>query len=234
MNYLSISDLHIGDGSKRDPWGRSNDLIVNLYELIIPLIESIRANETILVLNGDILELWGYNRSEVFKSYVFNQLMDLVDMLVSKVYYCIGNHDDALLPKINDVYQYRKKFPDNMVFVDEYIEFTHGEIPVRFMHGNRFDKYNSEYTWVGRGATKAARLLGKINWRLESGAKRLVSRMGGNGRYSSDRISDQENYALRNGCCLVTGHTHRYRKDDSGLYHDSGTFLKGDFLEMEM
>lgn len=224
---LIISDTHIGDGSSRDPWIINPDLYALFFHILVTHLDMLRSKDLILILNGDIFELWGFRAENVFNSDLTKRFIDLLRWIDVPVYYNYGNHDEYLKD------QYREHFPDNVIISDmsnlEGEEYTY-----RFLHGNIFDKYNSEYSWVGRGATKAAKYLGKINRKLETGIKSLASRVGRAGRYSSGRISDSVNYALRHHVCLVTGHTHRYRKDENNVYHDSGTFLREDYLIIDL
>jgi UDP-2,3-diacylglucosamine pyrophosphatase LpxH len=220
-----ISDLHLQDYVHRD-----------VYELL-RLIHVVVSTGGTLVINGDFLDTWrASNLALIIKN---NKL--LIDALrkVKRVVIIKGNHDGWL-----ELFKGQKLFGDNISVVDRlWMRNLHIE------HGNDFDKFNSEVSWIGRLATRVVDKLQKnefvgpqfLTW-IEYVGKRLlpdskwtqqkVDRvLKGIQEVHSKRDPDGEIYSKDDPLNIVFGHYHF-----PGLFHaydkineriDSDERLKG-------
>ncbi len=99
--YLILSDMHLGDGSKRDDFIHNADMVHTLLE------EYYLPRKYGLVLNGDIEELQRFSLKHVIIQWqelygVFQRFMD-----ETSLYKIVGNHDYRLFSRhyhpVNDV-----------------------------------------------------------------------------------------------------------------------------------
>ncbi len=151
MKYLILSDLHIGDGTAKDDFEYDEELS--------NLLDSYKSKDTVLVLNGDILEIVETKRvkehglkpffklvedlepeviEDIVKNHekVFKSFRDFSK--ISKIIYVVGNHDYYLL-KNERLKEKLLEFVDNVEIVPFYYI---NEIATLIMHGNQFDVLN--------------------------------------------------------------------------------------------
>ena len=86
MSILVINDLHLGDGSKADDFGKNDQKMINWIEEI---------NPNRIILNGDIEDLWQFKRKRIRKAHKL--LLDYFKH--KKATRIIGNHDYKILGK---------------------------------------------------------------------------------------------------------------------------------------
>lgn len=125
-------------------------------------LESIQPN--ILVLNGDIIDIWQF-RKRFFPSSHLRVLKSILSMAASgtKVYYITGNHDD-LLRRFSDFHL------SNVALVDKLV-LEIGDKQAWFFHGDVFDASIQNARWLARlggwGYDLLILINRFINWGLE-------------------------------------------------------------------
>jgi UDP-2,3-diacylglucosamine pyrophosphatase LpxH len=82
LDYVVISDVHLGT------YGCSANELLNYLKTIQP---------KVLILNGDIIDIWQFNKHYFPKSHM-NVIKHITDLLSkgTEVYYITGNHDEML------------------------------------------------------------------------------------------------------------------------------------------
>lgn len=151
MKYLILSDLHIGDGSAKDDFYYDEEFV--------DLLDAFREKETVLIMNGDILELVEAQRVKDHGMIPFFELIEVlepevVDDIVrnhekvfsslrdfsrkNRIIYIVGNHDYYLLKsqKLQD----RLKEYLGSVEIRPYYYVE--ELGTLIIHGNQFDVLN--------------------------------------------------------------------------------------------
>jgi len=135
-----ISDLHLGDGGKRDAFLMNADLVEHVLR------DYYLENRFTLVLNGDIEELHRFDLDPVMKRWkhmytLFNRFADS-----SGLYKIIGNHDYLLhyrkMPELEGhlLHALRLEYRDNTLFV------FHGHQATGFTEkGNRLARFVLRY-----------------------------------------------------------------------------------------
>lgn len=129
ITYI-ISDLHLQDYPHRDT-----------FELL-RLLHTVVATGGTLIINGDFLDTWRAKNLE--SVYMSNKTIFDALRMVKRVIIIRGNHDEWL----GDISG--KRVLSENVSVKGY--FWDRQIDVE--HGNSSDKFNSQYLWIGRLATK--------------------------------------------------------------------------------
>lgn len=218
--FFCISDLHLGDRSKKDDFVQNEDKFISF-------LEEIKGRQLILV--GDIFELWQCELPEVLKAYG-----NLIEMLFSKAYiYIIGNHDQDML-----------EFPDylGVPIVEKNIIGN-----TLIMHGHQFDIVNARFKglshWVSKVGGWVEKYIDKdIDIKLRGFEKWLqqAGRFGTAKTYRNEAINFIKDFRIddKKIDTVVLGHTH---KKDSALvggitYKNCGTWTgnNADFQIMEI
>jgi UDP-2,3-diacylglucosamine pyrophosphatase LpxH len=132
MTYI-ISDLHLQDYPHRDT-----------FELL-RLIQTVVVTEGTLVINGDFIDDW---RAKSLDSIIANNKL-IFDALrkVKRLVIVKGNHDSLF-----ESFSGQRLFSENISVVDRFYDSAAG---IHIEHGNFYDKFNSEASWIGKMATKA-------------------------------------------------------------------------------
>ena len=151
MKYLILSDLHIGDGSAKDDFRYDTELV--------DLLNEHSQEGTVLILNGDTLELLesecvkeiGLVPFEELLQRICPETIDLIERNHSEVFkalrnfakkseiiYVVGNHDYYILKNEKLKEKLRKKLGNVRIVPFFYIE----ELSTLVMHGNQFDVIN--------------------------------------------------------------------------------------------
>lgn len=139
-----ISDVHMGT------YGCHSKELLQYLKSIEP---------EILILNGDIIDIWQFNKNYWPKSHthVLNQILKMIGQGV-KVYYITGNHDELL-----------RKFTDfklgDFVLTNKVILELDGK-KAWFFHGDVFDVTMKNSKWLARLGGKGYDLLIMINQAL--------------------------------------------------------------------
>lgn len=222
LHLVVISDVHLGTFGSRAK---------ELYRYL----QSVKPE--ILVLNGDIIDIWQF-RKRYFPKYHLKVLKQILAMAAkgTQVYYLTGNHDESL-----------RKFSSldlgNVHLADKLIlELPTGQ--AWFFHGDVFDASITHAKWLAKLGGWGYDLLIAIN----SLSNYFLERLGRE-RYSfSKKIKNSvkeavkfiDNFeqtaaelAIENGYrYVVCGHIHQAQK--RRVYNDKGYCLylnSGDWIE---
>ena len=189
-----------------------------------------------LILNGDIIDIWQFNKSYFPKSHlkVVKKIMNMATDGV-EVYYITGNHDELL-----------RKFAGssigNISILDKLVLELHGK-KAWFFHGDVFDISIKNAKWLAKLGNYGYRLLTYknrfINWCLQRCGKErysLSEKIKNDAKYSEKRIKNFEkiisDLAIDNGYdYVVCGHIHHprivYMENNYGktMYLNSGDWV---------
>lgn len=190
-----------------------------------------------LVLNGDIIDIWQFNKRYFPKSHlkVIKKIMTMASNGV-EVIYITGNHDEML-----------RKFSGttigNISIVDKAVLELDGK-KAWFFHGDVFDISIQNAKWLaklgGYGYDLLTLLNRLINWYLEkrgkerySLSKKVKNGVKGAIKYINDFESVISNLAIQNGYdYVVCGHIHQpkmeYHENKYGktMYLNSGDWVE--------
>ena len=122
-----VSDLHMGDGSKFDDFAP----YVKLFNNFLNMVDE--DPNGVLIIDGDIFELWQFSSGDVCKAY-FDLIKRLIEM---KTIFIVGNHDIDLFGFID--------FPLEFSFLSQLVknvQTTRGGKKIRIVHGHEFDIFN--------------------------------------------------------------------------------------------
>lgn len=125
-----ISDLHIGDGSKKDNLTKDNKA-----DLLQRFLDYVQRQNGRLVICGDLLELWRYRIEDVLERWE-----NLLDQLANMdIIYIAGNHDPLFET------EYRDRWSWHPIFEKLSKPFCQriGQRQFCFMHGHEIDPFIS-------------------------------------------------------------------------------------------
>jgi UDP-2,3-diacylglucosamine pyrophosphatase LpxH len=222
LDLAIISDVHLGTYGSH---------AVELYNYL----NSIKPK--ILVLNGDIIDIWQFRKSYFPKAHlkVIKKIIDLASK-GTKVYYITGNHDE-LLRKFSD------SFMGNFCVVDKLVLDLDGNKAWIF-HGDVFDASVQHSKWIaklgGLGYDYLILFNGFVNWILKKLGKEPYSfsrKIKASVKKAVKHISDFENtateLAIEKGYqYVICGHIHepkiirKENKNGSVLYLNSGDWVE--------
>lgn len=207
-----ISDLHIGDKSKKDDF-QENEAELSAFLLSIP--------DNSLILVGDILELWQCKADKIFEAY-----NDIFPLLFAKTkYYVTGNHDMGMLDSV--------RFVHNVAMIEKLII---GD--TLFMHGHQFDTVNAKDKGLGFWITKMAGWLESyVDKDIDKKAEQFVMWLKKQGRFGTVDSYREKAVAYARGITangqkikrIIIGHTHQpdHAVVDGIEYHNCGTWTNG-------
>ncbi len=140
-NIVVISDTHLGT------YGCHAKELLNYLKSIKP---------EILILNGDIIDMWQFKKS-YFPADHIKVISRLLKMSVSgtKVYYITGNHDDLLRRFSNIAF-------DNFHLRDDLLLQYDGK-KMWFFHGDVFDTTVVQARWLAKIGGKSYDTLVRLN-----------------------------------------------------------------------
>lgn len=222
LDLAIISDVHLGTYGSH---------ATELYHYL----NSIKPK--ILVLNGDIIDIWQFRKSYFPKAHlkVIKKIIDLASK-GTKVYYITGNHDE-LLRKFSD------SFMGNFCIVDKLVLELDGNKAWIF-HGDVFDASVQHSKWIaklgGLGYDYLILFNRFINWILNKLGKEPYSfsrKIKASVKKAVKHISDFENtateLAIEKGYkYVICGHIHepkilrKENKNGSVLYLNSGDWVE--------
>lgn len=222
LDLAIISDVHLGTYGSH---------AVELYNYL----NSIKPK--ILVLNGDIIDIWQFRKSYFPKAHlkVIKKIIDLASK-GTKVYYITGNHDE-LLRKFSD------SFMGNFCVVDKLVLDLDGNKAWIF-HGDVFDASVQHSKWIaklgGLGYDYLILFNRFVNWFLKKLGKEPYSfsrKIKASVKKAVKHISDFENtateLAIEKGYqYVICGHIHepkiirKENKNGSVLYLNSGDWVE--------
>lgn len=191
----------------------------------------------ILVLNGDIIDIWQFRKSYFPKSHlkVIQKIIDLASK-GTKVYYVTGNHDE-FLRKFSDTSIGNFKVLDKLV-----LELDHKKAWI--FHGDVFDASVQHSKWIaklgGIGYDYLILLNRFINWCLKKMGKEPYSfskKIKAGVKKAVKHISDFETTATdlaieKNYDYVICGHIHepkilrKENKNGETLYLNSGDWVE--------
>jgi len=191
----------------------------------------------ILVLNGDIIDIWQFRKSYFPKSHlkVIQKIIDLASK-GTKVYYITGNHDE-FLRKFSDTSIGNFKVLDKLV-----LELDHKKAWI--FHGDVFDASVQHSKWIaklgGIGYDYLILLNRFINWCLKKMGKEPYSfskKIKAGVKKAVKHISDFETTATdlaieKNYDYVICGHIHepkilrKENKNGETLYLNSGDWVE--------
>lgn len=222
LDLAIISDVHLGTYGSH---------AVELYNYL----NSIKPK--ILVLNGDIIDIWQFRKSYFPKAHlkVIKKIIDLASK-GTKVYYITGNHDE-LLRKFSD------SFMGNFCVVDKLVLDLDGNKAWIF-HGDVFDASVQHSKWIaklgGLGYDYLILFNRFVNWILKKLGKEPYSfsrKIKASVKKAVKHISDFENtateLAIEKGYqYVICGHIHepkiirKENKNGTVLYLNSGDWVE--------
>lgn len=221
-DVVVISDVHLGTFG------------AHAHELCYYL-SSIKPK--ILVLNGDIIDIWQFRKSYFPKSHlkVIQKILNLASK-GTKVYYITGNHDE-FLRKFSDTSIGNFKIVDKLV-----LELDHKKAWI--FHGDVFDASVQHSKWIaklgGIGYDYLILLNRFINWCLKKMGKEPYSfskKIKASVKKAVKHISDFETTATdlaieKNYDYVICGHIHEPKIIEKENKNGSTTYLNsGDWVE---
>ena len=191
----------------------------------------------ILILNGDIIDIWQFRKSYFPKSHlkVIKKLIDFASK-GTKVYYITGNHDEML-----------RKFSDaimgNFSIVDKLVLELDGK-KAWFFHGDVFDASVQHSKWIaklgGWGYDYLILINRLVNWCLVkmgrepySFSKKIKASVKKAVRHISDFETTATDLAIENQYdYVICGHIHepkmlrKSNKNGETIYLNSGDWIE--------
>ena len=222
LDIAVISDVHVGT------YGCHADELLTYLNSITP---------KILILNGDIIDIWQFNKRYFPKSHL--KIIKKIINMASKgteVIYITGNHDDLL-----------RRFSDtkmgNFSIVDKLILDLNGQ-KAWFFHGDVFDLSIQNAKWLARlggyGYDSLILMNRCVNWCLEKMGKEKYSLSSKIKQSVKSAVKYIQNFeetaaslAIENGYdYVVCGHIHQTKKEIIDTPKGRTTYLNsGDWVE---
>ncbi len=223
VDILVISDTHLGT------YGCHADQLHDYLKSI---------DTKILILNGDIIDIWNFSKSYFPKSHmqVLRQILKMTEK-GTKTYYITGNHDEALR-------KYSGTVLGNLVLDDKLILDIDGK-KIWVFHGDIFDATTQGWAriiaklggkgydiliWINRLVNHILQYFGKekisLSKRVKSGVKKAVSWIS-NFESTAATLAIDQNFDI-----VICGHIHQ--PQNKWVYSDHGRVLylnSGDWVE---
>jgi len=217
-----ISDIHLGT------YGCHAKEVLAYLESIEP---------EILILNGDIIDIWQFSKKYWPKAHmeVINKILKMASN-GTKVHYLTGNHDE-LLRKFSGFSMGNLKIDDKLVL-------NLGDKKAWFFHGDVFDVTMQHSKWLAKLGGKGYDLLIVLNRAINyillkmgkeriSFSKRIKNSVKEAIKFISDFEKTATDLAIENGFdYVVCGHIHQPTIRE--CWNDTGSVLylnSGDWVE---
>lgn len=182
--WVIFSDLHMGNGSRRDDFIRNSELFRSaLSEYYLPRGYG-------LILNGDVEELHKFTWRQI--SQAWKQIYTLFDIFAGddRLIKTVGNHDSRLIMDLRDHYPYK---------MDTVVRMSGLDYPILIYHGHQVSALYERFNDISRiGVRYFAMPLGIMNFSVAHDSRKR--------HYIEKRIYD---YSRRECIVSVIGHTHR-------------------------
>lgn len=222
LDLLVLSDIHLGT------YGCHAKELLNYLKSVKP---------QILVLNGDIIDIWQFKKSYFPKSHlaVISQIAKMASK-GTKVYYLTGNHDEMLRKFVP--LQMGNFYMDNKLLLE-----LDGKV-AWFFHGDVFDTSVTCAKWLARlggagydalvainlGVNRVLKSMGKPRMSLSKKVKDSVKRAV---KYVQDFETVAAELAIeKNYDYVVLGHIHQPQIRTIDTPKGSTTYLNsGDWIE---
>ncbi|MBX9732483.1 MAG: UDP-2,3-diacylglucosamine diphosphatase [Chitinophagaceae bacterium] len=223
LDVVVISDLHLGT------YGCHATEIVNYLKSIQP---------QILVLNGDIIDIWQFNKRyfPVSHMQVIKEIMNLLSK-GTRVIYITGNHDEVLR-------RYSDMTMGNFQLTDKVVMEINGKMTWIF-HGDVFDATTKGSAKLlaklgGHGYDLLILINSFINWclramgkekmsfskKVKNGVKKAVAWIG-DFEQTAAELAIEKKYDY-----VICGHIHQPQKREITTKDGSVTYLNsGDWIE---
>ncbi len=222
VEIVVLSDVHLGT------YGCHANELFDYLKTIKP---------KILILNGDIIDIWQFRKSYFPKSHlkIIRKIIDFTSKGTT-VYYITGNHDE-MLRKFSDIKM------GNFSILDKLVLEIDGK-KAWFFHGDIFDNSVHQAKWIaklgGLGYDYLILLNRLINWILVKMGKEpysLSKKIKASVKKAVKFISDFETTAVelaidKHYNYVVCGHIHepkieeRSNKKGKTLYLNSGDWIE--------
>ena len=222
VEIVVLSDVHLGT------YGCHANELFDYLKTIKP---------KILILNGDIIDIWQFRKSYFPKSHlkIIRKIIDFTSKGTT-VYYITGNHDE-MLRKFSDIKM------GNFSILDKLVLEIDGK-KAWFFHGDIFDNSVHQAKWIaklgGLGYDYLILLNRMINWILVKMGKEpysLSKKIKASVKKAVKFISDFETTAVelaidKHYNYVVCGHIHepkieeRSNKKGKTLYLNSGDWIE--------
>ncbi|MEL6253987.1 MAG: UDP-2,3-diacylglucosamine diphosphatase [Bacteroidota bacterium] len=223
IDLLVISDVHLGT------FGCRAKELLNYLKTV---------NPKTLILNGDFIDIWQFNKRYFPKSHM-KVIKYITSLLASgtKVYYITGNHDEML-----------RKFKGFQLGGFEIVNKVVLELDGKkawFFHGDVFDVTMKHSKWLaklgGMGYDFLIMLNTAVNWISEtfgqgriSLSKKIKNSVKGAIKFINDFEETSAEIAISNGYdYVVCGHIHQpqmreifNKEGDSVMYLNSGDWIE--------
>lgn len=217
-----ISDVHLGT------YGSNAKELVNYLESIEP---------EILVLNGDIIDIWQFNKRYFPKSHM-KVIQSITNLLTkgTKIHYITGNHDEMFRKFAN--------FSIGNFHIQNKLVLKLESGTAWIFHGDVFDTTMKHSKWVaklgGKGYDLLILLNTCINWisvklgrEKISLSKKVKDSVKGIIKYVNNFENTAAEIAIENGYdYVVCGHIHQPRIKKIAVKDKEVTYLNsGDWVE---
>lgn len=217
-----ISDVHLGT------YGSNAKELVNYLESIEP---------EILVLNGDIIDIWQFNKRYFPKSHM-KVIQSITNLLTkgTKIHYITGNHDEMFRKFAN--------FSIGNFHIQNKLVLTLESGTAWIFHGDVFDTTMKHSKWVaklgGKGYDLLILLNTCINWisvklgrEKISLSKKVKDSVKGIIKYVNNFENTAAEIAIENGYdYVVCGHIHQPQIKKIAVKDKEVTYLNsGDWVE---
>ncbi len=182
--YVIFSDLHMGNGHRRDDFSRNANLFRSaLSEHYLP-------KGYKLILNGDVEDLHKFTWRAI-RNY-WTEIYEVFDEFNKKgsLYKTVGNHDSRFLLDLRDQSPYK---------MDTVLRISGLEYPILVYHGHQVSAFYEKFNDISRfGLRYLAMPLGIMNYSVAHDSRK---------RHALEkRIYD---YSRQEQIVSVIGHTHR-------------------------
>ena len=183
--WVIYSDLHMGNGGRKDDFARNADMFHStLEEFYLP-----RGYK--LILNGDVEELQKFTWRQIHSRWR-NTTYRLFDRFAveDRLFKTVGNHDSRLILDLRETYPYQ---------MDTVLEMTGMDFPVLFYHGHQVSEFYLKFNDISRiGVRYFAMPLGIMNKSVAHHSRRR--------HHLEKKIYE---YSRLERIVSVIGHTHR-------------------------
>ncbi len=223
LDIVVISDVHLGT------YGCKAKELLNYLKTIQP---------KILILNGDIIDIWQFNKRYFPKTHM-NVIKHITSLLSkeTKVYYVTGNHDEML-----------RKFKGfklgSLEIVNKLVLNLHDDKKAWIFHGDVFDITMQHSKWLaklgGKGYDMLILINTFINWVSNllgygklSLSKKIKNSVKGTIKFINNFEETASNIAIDNAYdYVICGHIHQPEIREITNSKGKTTYLNsGDWIE---